>query len=151
MVNPEIGPDLSGLPDELAPVVTAMLAHKCADLLRLLGASPARARRALIHETTAKDHPTMVLPQPDAPMLDRLDSFERLLHEESAPAAGNTLASPPGDESETDTVSVREPDPRKASPAEPVPQRGRPPASRRVAEELRERYAARPALAWSKR
>ncbi|MER7896567.1 protein kinase [Streptomyces sp. NPDC096046] len=61
VVNPEIGPDLSGLPDELAPVVTAMLAHKaedrpsleevtrqCADLLRLLGTSPARARRALM-------------------------------------------------------------------------------------------------------
>jgi serine/threonine protein kinase len=164
VVNPEIGPDLSGLPDELAPVVTAMLAHnaedrpsleevtrQCADLLRLLGTSPARARRALIHETTAKDHPTMVLPQPDAPMLDRLDSFERLLREESASAAGNTPASPPRGESETDTATVREPEPAKQNQAEPVPQRGRPPASRRVAEELRERYAARPALAWSKR
>ncbi|GHD21703.1 hypothetical protein GCM10010313_55610 [Streptomyces violarus] len=164
VVNPEIGPDLSGLPDELAPVVTAMLAHKaedrpsleevtrqCADLLRLLGTSPARARRALIHETTAKDHPTMVLPQPDAPMLDRLDSFERLLREESASAAGSTPASPPAGESDTNRVTVREPEPGEKSPSEPVPQRGRPPASRRVAEELRERYAARPALAWSKR
>lgn len=93
----------------------------------------------------------MVLPQPDAPMLDRLDSFERLLREESASAAGNTPASPPRGESETDTAFVREPEPAKQNPAEPVPQRGRPPASRRVAEELRERYAARPALAWSKR
>ncbi|MFI2631741.1 protein kinase [Streptomyces collinus] len=164
VVNSEIGPDLSGLPDELAPVVTAMLAHKpedrpsleevtrqCADLLRLLGTSPARARRALIHETTAKDHPTMVLPQPDAPMLDRLDSFERLLREESASAAENTPASPPRGESETDTASVREPEPARQNQAEPVPQRGRPPASRRVAAELRERYAARPALTWSKR
>nr|WP_078603247.1 protein kinase [Streptomyces sp. NRRL S-455] len=31
VVNSEIGPDLSGLPDELAPVVTAMLAHKAED------------------------------------------------------------------------------------------------------------------------
>jgi hypothetical protein len=141
-----------------------MLAHKaedrpsleevtrqCADLLRLLGTSPARARRALIHETTAKEHPTMVLPQPDAPMLDRLDSFERLLREESASAARNNPASPPVGESDTDRVTVREPEPGEKSPSEPVPQRGRPPASRRVAEELRERYAARPALAWSKR
>ncbi|MEK8142320.1 hypothetical protein NKH18_06925 [Streptomyces sp. M10(2022)] len=72
-----------------------MLAHKaddrssleevtrqCADLMRELGTSPARARRALIQETTAKDHSTMVLPQPDGPMLDRLDLFEKLLSEE---------------------------------------------------------------------
>ncbi|MCT9106555.1 serine/threonine protein kinase [Streptomyces mirabilis] len=178
VVNPEIGPDLSGLPDELAPVVTAMLAHKaddrpsleevtrqCADLMRLLGTSPARARRALIQETTAKDHPTMVQPQPDAPMLDRLDSLERLLREETASPVENIPALPPGGESGLDTpaesdvagslppvlVSVQGPEPRSGSPAEPVPQRGRPPASRRVAEELRERYAVGPALAWSKR
>lgn len=93
----------------------------------------------------------MVLPQPDAPMLDRLDSFERLLREESASAGENTPASPPRGESETNTASVREPEPAKQNQAEPVPQRGRPPASRRVAAELRERYAARPALTWSKR
>ncbi|MFC9643544.1 serine/threonine-protein kinase [Streptomyces mirabilis] len=178
VVNAEIGPDLSGLPDELTPVVSAMLAHKvddrpsleevtrqCADLMRLLGTSPARARRALIQETTAKDHPTMVQPQPDAPMLDRLDSLERLLREESASPVENIPALPPGGESGPDTptesdvasslppvlVSVQEPEPESGSPAEPVPQRGRPPASRRVAEELRERYAVGPALAWSKR
>jgi serine/threonine protein kinase len=178
VVNPEIGPDLSGLPDELAPVVTAMLAHKvddrpsleevtrqCADLMRLLGTSPARARRALIQETTAKDHPTMVQPQPDAPMLDRLDSLERLLREESASLVENIPVPPPGGESGPDTpaesdvasslppvlVAALGPEPGSGSPAEPVPQRGRPPASRRVAEELRERYAVGPALAWLKR
>ncbi|MGW6599412.1 serine/threonine-protein kinase [Streptomyces sp. NPDC055036] len=178
VVNPQIGPDLSGLPDELAPVVTAMLAHKvddrpsleevtrqCADLMRLLGTSPARARRALIKETTAKDHPTMVQPQPDAPMLDRLDSLERLLREESASPVENIPAPPPGGESGPDTpaesdvpsplppvlVSVQGPELERGSASEPVLQRGRPPASRRVAEELRKRYAAGPALAWSKR
>ncbi len=178
VVNPEIGPDLSGLPDELAPVVTAMLAHKandrpsleevtrqCADLMRQLGTSPARARRALIQETTARDHPTMVQPQPDAPMLDRLDSLERLLREESASPVENIPVPPPGGESGPDTpaesgvasslppvlVPVRGPEPESGSPAEPAPQRGRSPASRRVAEELRERYAVGPALAWSKR
>ncbi|MFD8150156.1 serine/threonine-protein kinase [Streptomyces sp. NPDC059720] len=164
VVNAEVAPDLSGLPDELAPVVTAMLAHeaddrpsleevtqRCADLMRLLGTSPARARRALIQATTAQDHPTMVLPQPDAPMLDRLDSLERLLREESASAAGNTPAPPTGGESGPGTTSVRESEPGAEAPAEPVPPRGRPPASRRVAEELRERYAAGPTLAWSRR
>lgn len=75
VVNAEIGPDLSGLPDALTPVVSAMLAHKsedrpsleevtrqCADLMRLLGTSPARARRALIQETTPKDHPLCCCP-----------------------------------------------------------------------------------------
>ncbi|MFF7376411.1 serine/threonine-protein kinase [Streptomyces massasporeus] len=164
VVNAEVAPDLSGLPDELAPVVTAMLAHeaddrpsleevtqRCADLMRLLGTSPARARRALIQATTARDHPTMVLPQPDAPMLDRLDSLERLLREESASAAGTTPAPPAGGESGPGTTSVRESEPGAEAPAEPVPPRGRPPASRRVAEELRERYAAGPTLAWSRR
>ncbi|WP_414507916.1 serine/threonine-protein kinase [Streptomyces sp. NEAU-L66] len=178
VVNPEVRPDLSGLPEELVPVVTSMLAHKaddrpsleevtrqCADLMCLLGTSPARARRALIQGTTAKDHPTMVLPQPDAPMLDRLDSLERLLREELVSGERNTPVPTVAGQTGTDTageVNVEislspEPltalgsEPGSGRPAEPVPQRGRPPASRRVADELRERYARRPALAWSKR
>ncbi|MGW3410981.1 serine/threonine-protein kinase [Streptomyces sp. NPDC000888] len=174
VVNAEIGPDLSGLPAELTPVVSAMLAHKaedrpsleevtrqCADLMRLLGTSPARARRALIQGTTPKDHPTMVLPQPDTPMLDRLDSLERLLREESASPAENIPVPPPGGESGPDSTAesdveslpspVPEPRPGTGSQAEPAPQRGRPPASRRVADELRKRYAMGPALTWSKR
>lgn len=97
VVNAEVGPDLAGLPEEIVPVVSSMLAHRaddrpslekvtrqCADLMHLLGTSPARARRALIRETTAKDHPTMVLPQPDSPMLDRLDLLERQLRQEAS-------------------------------------------------------------------
>ncbi|WP_438828841.1 serine/threonine-protein kinase [Streptomyces klenkii] len=178
VVNPDVGPDLSGLPGELVPVVTAMLAHKaedrpsleevtrqCADLMRRLGTSPARARRALIQETTAKGRSAMVLPQPDGPMLDRLDSLEKLLREESAFPVGNVPVPAPGGEDGPDSqagsdiasplppASVQVPEPARASgsPAVPAPQRGRPPASRRVAEELRERYAVGPALAWSKR
>jgi serine/threonine protein kinase len=179
VVNEEVAPDLSGLPTELTPVVTAMLAHKaadrpsleevtrqCADLMRLLGTSPARARRALIEETTAKDHPTMVAPQPDAPMLDRLDSLERLLREESEFPGEEAAPVPPGDASipatpaESGSGEAGSPasaplpegeEPGGGSPAVPVPQRARPPASQKVAEELRKRYAAGPALAWSKR
>ncbi|MFM9613508.1 serine/threonine-protein kinase [Streptomyces niveiscabiei] len=176
VVNAGIGPDLSGLPAELTPVVSAMLAHRaedrpsleavtrqCADLMRLLGTSPARARRALIQGTTPKDHPTMVLPQPDTPMLDRLDSLERRLREESASPAENVSASASGGEpgpyapdgsevrsdAESPLVSVRES--TGGRPAGPAPKKGRPPASRRVADELRERYAMSPALAWPKR
>ncbi|MFI0220410.1 serine/threonine-protein kinase [Streptomyces lydicus] len=178
VVNPEVSPDLSELPEELAPIVRAMLAHnaddrpsleevtrQCADLMSLLGTSPARARRALIQGTTAKDHPTMVLPQPDAPMLDRLDSFERQLREELASEERNIPVPKAAGQASTDTVGeinvepspsfeatpVHSPELGTGRPAEPVPQRGRPPASRRVAEELRERYARGPTLAWSKR
>lgn len=176
VVNAEIGPDLSGLPAELTPVVSAMLAHKaedrpsleevtrqCADLMRLLGTSPARARRALIQETTSRNHPTMVLPQPDTPMLDRLDSLERQLREESTAPADRVPVLPSDGESSPDApaqgdvqsdvesslVSVQESP--SGRPAEPAPKKGRPPASRRVADELRKRYAMGPALAWSKR
>lgn len=104
----------------------------------------------------------MVLPQPDIPMLDRLDSLERLLRGESASSAESVLA-PSGGESgpeasaesdvrsdvESSLVSV--PEPPGGRPAEPAPKKGRPPASRRVADELRKRYAMGPALAWSKR
>lgn len=179
VVNPEITPDLSGLPTELVPVVSAMLVHEvadrpsleevtrqCADLMRQLGTSPARARRDLIQETAAKDHPTMVQPQPDAPMLDRLDSFERLLREESAPPEEDIAvpssggASGAGTRAESDGSSPSPPvrlpsqgyEPGGGgSTAEPMPRGGRTPTSRRVAEQLRERYAVGPTLAWSKR
>lgn len=158
VVNPEIRPDLSGLPLELIPVVSGMLAHsanerpsleaviqQCADVMRLLGTSPARARRALIEKTTARDHPTMVLPQPDALMLDRLDSLERLLREEAAPPTEIIPEVPSESRPGLDAW------PGSGGLPEPVPQRGRPLASARVAEELRKRYAMAPTLAWSKR
>lgn len=157
VANPEIGPDLSGLPPELAPIVSAMLAHKandrpsleeliqqCAELMHLLGTSPARARRSLIEKTTAKDHPMMALPQPDAQMLDRLDSLEKLLREE-APSSTEVV---PGVPLEAESGPATQSG--SASSAESVQQRGRPSASGRVAEELRKRYATAPTLAWSK-
>lgn len=179
VVNADVGPDLSGLPRELVPVVSAMLAHKaqdrpsledvtrqCADLIRALGTSPARARRALIEETTAKNRPALVPPQPDAPMLDRLDSLERLLREESELQAEKTTVTgssgdrpPSGTPARSDVAGTPPPSFTPAEEAAPssggtavvVPQRGRPPASQRVAEELRKRYAAGSALTWSKR
>lgn len=143
VVNPDIGPDLTGLPDELVPVVTAMLSHRacdrpslkevtwqCADLLRQLGTSPARARRALIQETTAKGHPTMARPQPDAPMLDRLDSLERLLREESESRVADATAprpdgeSGPGTAADSDTEGSPPPRPGSGRGPEQAPRRG---------------------------
>ncbi|MFI6877024.1 serine/threonine-protein kinase [Streptomyces sp. NPDC050400] len=184
VANPEVAPDVTGLPDELVPVVTGMLAHRpedrpalgevtrqCADLLRRLGMSPARTRRSLIQQTTARDdHATTVLPQPDARMLDRLDSLERLLRDaelveepdtgaasSASSAVSPSSSSEPGDESSLSPEPVLAPAPGSdTGPADGKPggaaaQRGRPPASRRVAQELRERYAVGAALAWAKR
>ncbi|MCX5529781.1 serine/threonine protein kinase [Streptomyces sp. NBC_00006] len=177
VANPDIAPDLTGLPVELLPVVTGMLTHRpedrpalgevtrqCADLLRRLGMSPARARRSLIRKTTApEDHPTMVLPRPDTLMLDRIDSLERrlldeeLVEEPDSDAASSSSSPSSEPDSETplqpEPVPAPAPDPGPADgkPGGSAPRRGRPPASRRVAQELRERYATGAALAWSKR
>lgn len=180
VVNPEIGPDCSGLPKELTPVVTSMLAHKAkdrpsleevtrqhADVMRLLGTSPARARRALIQETTAKPHPTMVVPQPDASMLDRLDSFERQLREESLPDIRKSSVPPDAGQLDVDVAVEIDGEAPTLPMSEPghgrsrvllstaslfsVAKPGRPSASRQVAEELRQRYARATTLAWSKR
>ncbi|MEV0524011.1 serine/threonine-protein kinase [Streptomyces sp. NPDC050439] len=177
VANSDVHPDLSGLPDGLAPVVSAMLAHRpedrpaldevtkrCAGLLRSLGTSPARARRDLISATTVRDGATLVVPQPDAEMLDRIDL---LVDDEPVPGP------PATEEPATRVVRFEDlptmdasgkpgpPLPHATSPdvtsdvsAQLVPRTqkpGRPPASRRVAEELRGRYARGPALAWSKR
>ncbi|MGX9920684.1 serine/threonine-protein kinase [Streptomyces sp. NPDC002248] len=173
VTNATRGPDLAGLPEGLVPVVSAMLAYEAADrpslpevtgacvaLMRGLGTSPVRARRDLIRETAPVDQHTMVLPQPDSPMLDRLDSLERRLREEA-----DTPPAPPADASPSDSTSsgltptpvlpgvgAETPSPPQAGnhPTGP-PRGGRPAASRRVAEELRQRYARGPALTWPKR
>ncbi|MEU5996237.1 serine/threonine-protein kinase [Streptomyces sp. NPDC047197] len=180
VANPEVTPDLTGLPVELLPVVTGMLTHRpedrpalgevtrqCADLLRRLGTSPARARRSLIRKTTASDdHATMVLPRPDARMLDRLDSLERRLLDEafveepdSGAGSSTSPSSSPSPEPDSEPPLPPEPAPAPAprpglaegKPGGTTAPRGRPPASRRVAQELRERYATGATLAWSKR
>ncbi|MFI1200681.1 serine/threonine-protein kinase [Streptomyces sp. NPDC020883] len=163
VVNPDREPDLSGLPPELTPVVASMLAfepgdrpsleqvtRQCADFLRSLGMSPARARRALIQSTTPADHATLMFPQPDARMLDRIDSLEQLLreHADSERRGGRAPTSADDERSEPEAL-VPEPESDKSS--SPAAKPGRPPASRRVAGELRERYATGSRLAWSKR
>ncbi|MCX4531087.1 serine/threonine-protein kinase [Streptomyces sp. NBC_01669] len=169
VANAESGPDLSGMPGELAPVVVPMLAYRpedrpsleevtrqCVDLMRTLGTSPARARRALIQATTAVEHPTMVLPQPDARMLDRLDELEVQLREEPDPSAptppGPTAGEGPAADGGTTPSTELSPvtATRPGRPDGPKLRPARPPASRRVAQELRGRYARGPALAWPK-
>jgi serine/threonine protein kinase len=155
VISQDIAPDLTGLPHGLIPLVASMLAFEprdrpaldeatlqCADLLRSLGTSPARARHELIQKTRPTSSGIAVAPQPDAQMLDRLDALDQLLR-----------AEPEGDAPEGRIPATPEPEPTATTvpvaPADAKP--GRPPASRRVAEELRKRYAKGPELAWSSR
>jgi serine/threonine protein kinase len=163
VANPGVGPDLTGVPEELRPLISSTLAHapearpsldkvaeECAKLLSAAGLAPADARLALIARTTAdgtRDAATPALSP----------SFERLLEDQAriaddgpnSPLDG-LRANPDGDaaEEEEDQPEPPAPEPVAAGPAKPRPRRpnGRPPASKRVADELRAGYAAHPAL-----
>ncbi|MFJ3793622.1 protein kinase [Kitasatospora sp. NPDC090091] len=167
VTNPEIAPDLSGVPTPLIPLLESMLAHApeerptlqavsdaCAQVLTDGGATPAAARLALIAHTRAGQAPAA----PDEPLTM---SFEKLLQEQANLVEDNGPTSPLDN-------PVRAPQPRgdEAEPAEPQvplpgpsagsgqrnersktsPGRGRPPASKRIADELRDLYAADPVL-----
>ncbi|RAJ44767.1 serine/threonine protein kinase [Kitasatospora sp. SolWspMP-SS2h] len=160
VVNPDAQPDLSGLPTGLAPLVSSMLAfdpddrpalgqvtRRCTDLLRELGTSPARARHALIQQTRSTGGASARFPQPDAQMLDRLEALDKQLREqpEAGIEPGEEVPASGGAPSEPVPVPVPSPDDDRPAAARP----GRPPASQRVAEELRTRYAVRGQLTWS--
>lgn len=151
VANPKIGPDLSGVPEGLKSLLAAMLAHApedrpslasvanaCADLMRAAGKTPAAARLALINRTTAAGG--------ESPSNGPLSaSFEKLIDVQAAIEDTENLVSP------LDAPPVAEPEADEEPPAAPVrpkgrPARGRPVASQRVAGELREQYAADPAL-----
>ncbi|MFD7589819.1 serine/threonine-protein kinase [Kitasatospora sp. NPDC059811] len=169
VVSPDVGPDLSGLPEQLTPLLTSMLAYEpgdrptldqvtrhCADLLRELGTSPARARHALIQQTRPADGAPVALPQPDALMLDRLEALDKLLREQPEAVPGAEADSAPAEEGSPaagDLPVGLTPAPAgpPTEPRPPAARPGRPPASRRVADELRKRYAARGQLTWSER
>ncbi|MCG6495696.1 serine/threonine-protein kinase [Kitasatospora sp. A2-31] len=169
VVSPDVQPDLAGLPESLAPLVASMLAFEpgdrptldqvtrhCADLLRDLGTSPARARHALIQQTRSADGASVAFPQPDAVMLDRLDALDKLLRElpEVAPRTESESASdeegtPDSGGLPAELAPALTSSPVAAQPSAARP--GRPPASQRVADELRKRYAVRGELTWSER
>ncbi|WP_405193189.1 serine/threonine-protein kinase [Streptomyces anulatus] len=149
--NPEIGPDLSGVPEGFKELLASMLAHTpegrpslaevadaCADLMKAAGRTPADARLALIHRTTATGGNT---PTPGPPSA----SIEKLIDEQAAIADPHNIVSPldirpaPA-EPEVDEEMPPEPPAPSAKPKPRTP-RERPVASKRVAGELREQYA----------
>ncbi|MEV7956638.1 protein kinase [Streptomyces sp. NPDC088141] len=86
VTDPETAPDLSGVPDELVPLLKAMLAHEagdrpalsevvqqCRGVIEAQGFKVAQARRRLTTHTAAPSHmvddllPTVVTPPPAAP------------------------------------------------------------------------------------
>ncbi|MFG3136606.1 serine/threonine-protein kinase [Streptomyces sp. NPDC048211] len=154
--NPEIGPDLSGVPEGFKELLAAMLAHTpegrptlakvadaCADLMKAAGRTPADARLALIDRTTAAGGNTPT-PEPSSA------SIEKLIDEQAAIVDPHNLVSPldirpAPEEPEADEELVPE------LPTPPVrpkarTQRERPVASQRVAGELREQYAVNSTL-----
>ncbi|MEU2547912.1 serine/threonine-protein kinase [Streptomyces roseolus] len=75
VTDPETAPDLSGAPDELVPLLTAMLAHRaedrpalsdvvqqCRAVIEAQGFKVAQARRRLTTHTAAPSHPLDNLP-----------------------------------------------------------------------------------------
>ncbi|MFF5667094.1 serine/threonine-protein kinase [Streptomyces griseofuscus] len=183
-------PDLSGLPEALVPLITAMLAHapedrptltevtdQCVALMKDTGFTPVEARYALIDAAAplsggdgrtgpssavweriavqhgdALDVHTQVVDEDgaDSP-LDRPARPDPIEDEEQARPSGAEQAEEPpiksavvpsGDRAEHGDTSR----PTERTPVEPPRRPGRKPASQKVAEELRARYAMQAAL-----
>ncbi|MFG2998800.1 serine/threonine protein kinase [Streptomyces sp. NPDC048340] len=161
IANVGIAPDLSGVPSGLVPLLTSMIAHApedrptldhvadaCADLMAASGMAPMDARLALIARSgTGQGAGPSVEHVP--PAVEKVLAQQAALFETSA----SPLDVPPGaDEAgEADEAERQQDVPSKppASQQKQPPQRsrpGRPPASERVAGELRAAYAAGAAL-----
>ncbi|CAL9359340.1 Serine_threonine-protein kinase PknD [Streptomyces sp. enrichment culture] len=169
VTNPEIAPDLSGVPAPLVPLLEAMLAHApeerptlqavsdaCAEILSASEVTPAAARLALIAHTTGGQAPS----SSDDPLTA---SFEKVIQEQADHIEDGEPVSPLDDPARLSQAEADGPDPEPVEPEALVPDpapgsgrrnappnagaaRGRPPASKRIADELRELYAADPVL-----
>lgn len=161
VTNPQVGPDLTGLPEELTPVVASMLGHEAAErptldevgeawagLLDRRGLSPAEARQALIDHTTGREVSNAAALLEPAPLpTDKHSSQDEL----SSPLAG-----PPGFLGQTVITAgemplpVQQPETGTDQPSSTEEGAGQPrrrvSASRRIAEELRAVYAPQSAL-----
>ncbi|MFH9871181.1 protein kinase [Streptomyces lydicus] len=141
VVDPAFAPDLSGVPDELVPLLTAMLAHRpqdrpdlaevvreCRALIEAQGLKVAQARRRLTTYTAAPTH-----------VLDDLLAVDRASGTEARSASGTAgapLASPPAAkerEAAGPPPTRRRQDNSPAGPeVSPVPAPAEPPADPRL-------------------
>lgn len=155
VANPDVAPDLGGVPIELGPLLGSMLAHEpgarptlhgvaeaCAALLARAAVTPADARRALIARTTGPDTsgPDGRVPSPSVEAL--LDAINRSGDTAGPVSPLDGPGRPPPEEAATEEATPTEPP--VATPAGGRQRRA--PASTRVAEELRVEYAVRSAL-----
>ncbi|MEV5375073.1 serine/threonine-protein kinase [Streptomyces nondiastaticus] len=182
-------PDLSGLPEALVPLITAMLAHapedrpalaevtdQCVALMRGAGFTPVEARYALIDVvapggTGGRAGPSPAVWERIAVRYgDALDVHTQVVDEDGADSPLDRPARPDpahddaepdssgaegADETRTGSVAASSGNDAKRTDAaraverttvEPPRRPGRKPASQKVAEELRARYAMQPAL-----
>lgn len=150
VVDPNRQPDLDGLPPSLFPLVSSMLAYdpaarptldevtsQCTQVMGEASLSPAMARHALIDLTT-RDGMAAAHVAPSASVVRRLyeaavegsASSEEPAGDEAGPAAEPEVVAETG-KSDRDVPQTRS---------------GRTPASRKVAENLRQRYAMQSGL-----
>jgi serine/threonine protein kinase len=156
VTNPQVEPDLNGIPASLVPLLRGMLAYEpearptlddvadsCAALLGDVAISPADARLALIGRT-AGQHPSLRVGQvPPAAIEQRLAELSG--EEERRP--GPLDVPPHADETEQPEAEVSPEAQPAPAPVGRSPQNSRRrPASSRVAEELRAAYAVQAAL-----
>lgn len=160
-------PDLSGLPGALVPLVTRMLAHapgnrpglpdvtaQCVELIKGSGFTPVEARYALI-DVSACPGEVRRSPSPDlweritTQYFDAVDVLTPVVDEEGidSPLDHPVRIDPPDDEPSSPGPAGEQP-PRTTDRTPPETRRrpGRRPASQKVAEELRARYAMQAAL-----
>jgi serine/threonine protein kinase len=172
VTNPQVAPDLSGVPAALVPLIESMLAYEpqdrptvadvAAGYARLLGdagLTPADARLALVARTAGRDPAAAghrLSPSIEARLADLLTSSDdigrspldgpppRPVDEPSQDSDRKPSLSDPQAPERTVPVETSAP----SSGHEPRPRRrsGRPPASSRVADELRRQYGVQISL-----
>lgn len=159
--TPTSAPDLNGLPAELHPLVSSMLDHDpearptldevveaCMRLMAKASLKPAQVRHLLIDRTSPRHLGQPLTAVPSESALKRIEEQARA----EAAASGNDGA----DAADEDVSEQPDEELVADSPEAPAPlsndvvtssrPRGRPAASRRIAEDLRRRYAPNPSL-----
>lgn len=165
VTNPQLGPDLSGVPSELVTLLGSMLAYDpearpsleavaqaCTEMLASAAISPADARLALITRTGGPDV-SRAAGHALSPSLET--RLQALSSSDDAGRPSSPLDNPPGaaelgaagEAAQTQQAPQSTVAPAGAATDPPRPRRpGRPATSSRVAEELRAEYAVHPGL-----
>ncbi|MEU9759886.1 protein kinase [Streptomyces sp. NPDC047985] len=161
VIDPETAPDLSSVPDELAPLLTAMLAHRaedrpalsavvqqCRAVIEAQGYKVAQARRRLTTHTAAPSHLLdSLLPTIAAPSLPTVPTDPAVAGTNTSPTTGTTVVLAPATPEPTPTL-VDRPDPHSGTaPAESSPG----PAAQEPATGTGGASSARPGAAGSPR